>query len=195
MMYSDYFLLTVCALSMVFAPFMVIAQLRFAHVLQAEGYSNIAYFSWVRKHFASVYVPLAGICLVVFAAERMMRAFLANTSFYQQQIFITYIVVTLALMAALALVFYRYTQSVKIEGDGVPVRCEGRLLPVFWTSCALLAVLFVLVNMFTEIDELIFFLPLFTPLLAPLANAIPARASNKAAQPELELQMEQNEGE
>lgn len=192
MMYSDYFLLTVCALSVTCAPFLVIAQLRFAHVLQVHGDSNRAYFSWMKQNFAAVWVPLIGICLMIFAAERMERAFLSNTSLYQTLIHNVYIAVTLGLMAAVAFVFYRYTKSIKIEGEELPVRCTGRLCPVFWISSAVISVLLVLMNVFSEIDELVFFLPLFAPLPAALANAVVGAVERVRAP---RIQLEQSEGD
>ncbi len=172
-MYSDYVALSACAFSVLFVPFMVISQIRFAHVMQNEGYGNRRYFLWIKRNFLVSYLPLIGICAIVLLSEGVLNAYLYNTYFYDNELLIGYILAVLLICAAISVVFYRYIRCIKIECAGTPLVCSPRFTGVFLLSAVMVGVVMTLENIVPQVNRLVFFMPLLTPLFVPLANLIP----------------------
>ncbi|MGI6153805.1 MAG: hypothetical protein ACOYJB_08255 [Christensenellaceae bacterium] len=172
MMFSDFFALSVCAISLLYVPFMVICQMRFGHILQSSGFDNRRYFGWIKNHFVMTYLPLAGIFLISILGEAMLRAYLSNTMQYEMGLFYGYLAWLLVLAAVITIIFWKYTRIIKIEDEKTPLVCSKRLVSVFLLSCLILCVFTVLTNLFTKIDVLLMVLPLLAPLLTPLSNVL-----------------------
>lgn len=172
MMYSDYFALSACAFSVVYLPFMVIAQLRFSHILQVNGYDNKKYMAWLKSGFIVYISPLIGICLILLLSEVVLFAYLYNTYLYEMEYMAGFMVVVLLLAAAVAFVFQKYVKRVKIESESVPLVCSGHFTAIYLVACVMVASVGVVVNVFTHINKLIFFVPMATPFFVPLANGL-----------------------
>ena len=178
MMYSDYYALSVCAYSIVFAPFMIIAQLRFTHILQTNGYSAKSYFFWLKKNFLSVYMPLIGLLILTLLGLLLLRAYLANTFLYDIQaslgfaVEIGYMVILALICLCLLIIFAKYVKLIKIECEFNPIKTDGVFIWTFLLCSFIITVLITIENIFTGIDTLLIIMPLFTPLLAPLAAVL-----------------------
>lgn len=173
MMYSDYFALSACAFSVVYVPFFIIAQLRFAHVMQNEGYINRSYFGWLKRNFFGAYVPLIGVSVMLVLSELAVHAFLyKNSLFFDMELIVAFVVVTMLVALALAIILWKYIKHIKRESDMTPLVCSRRFLNVYIISCLVVAAMTAVVNVFNEINRIVFFLPLLVPLLAPLSNWI-----------------------
>lgn len=170
MMHSDFFALSICAFSLLYVPFMIISQLRFAHVLQHAGYGNRDYFLWIKNNFRGAYVPLIGICIIQILGELVLEAYLSNTSLYEKQLFVGYFVVMLVIAAAIVVVFINYIKEIKIENHDTPLVLSPRFISVFLVSSAIFCVFMLVVNLFMELDGLIIIMPLLAPLFVLLAN-------------------------
>lgn len=170
MMYSDYFALSSTAISLIYVPFLIICQLRFAHILQYNGYSNSGYFSWIRSNFGRVLIPLAGICLYSFAAEMMLRTYLENTALHEMDVIVTYFIAVLSILAVMALLFQRYTKLIKIETNELPLSCSNKLISITLIGSMFVCVLAVLQGLFSDLLILVYFLPLCAPFFVPIAN-------------------------
>ncbi len=175
MMYSDYFALSACAFSVIYLPFIIIAQLRFAHILQVNGYDNKKYLAWIKSGFFVYVAPLVGVCLMGLLSEMVLSAYLYNTYLYEMQYMAGFVAVVLALAAIMAFVFKKYIARVKIESGGVPLKCSGRFTNIYLAACAMVAAVAVVENLFTEVNKLVFFVPLATPFYVMLANAVTGR--------------------
>ncbi len=170
MMYSDYFALSACAFSVLYVPFLIIAQLRFAHIMQSQGYDNKRYFQWIRKNFFLSCVPLIGVSGISLMAEAVLLTYLKNTSFYEMAVIVGYICIMMLIAAFIALVFTKYVHCIKIESEVTPIRCTPHLIRMFMISSFFVCLVTVLANLFTAVDKLVFFIPLMTPLFVPLTN-------------------------
>lgn len=178
MMYSDYFALSACAFSVLFMPFLMIAQLRFAHVMQNEGYDNRQYFAWIRRNFVLACLPLIGICLIVVMAEFVLKEYLANTYLYDVQhilgfaVEIGYVIAVMLVCAIIALVFSKYIKYIKIESEVTPLICSDRLIALFILNGLLVCALVALENIVTGMNRLALATPLIAPFVTPLSNLI-----------------------
>lgn len=172
MMYSDYLALSVCAYSILYVPFMIIAQLRFSHILQCEGYDGRRYFVWMRKNFWMAVFPLIGLCAITIMAQQAMHQFLYLTIFFEYQILIGFVAGTMLICIPIAIVFYQYIKQIKIENEFTPLVCSRRLVGVFvWSSIFVCAITLV-ENTFPQFNYVTFLTPLVTPFLVPLANVL-----------------------
>jgi len=178
MMYSDYFALSACAFSVLFMPFLIIAQLRFSHIMQSEGYSNRNYFAWIRRNIVLSVLPTVGVCLIVVMAEVVLKAYLGNTFLYDVQdklgfaVEIGYVVAVMLISAVIALVMYRYVKCIKIESEVTPIICSKRLINLFLLNSMMVCALITLENVLTEVNRLVMVTPLVTPFFTPLSNLI-----------------------
>lgn len=178
MMYSDYYALSVCAFSIIFAPFMIIAQERFTHILQNNNYSVKNYFKWLKHNFLSVFMPLIGLFILTLLGLVLLRAYLANTFLYDIQEFlgfaveIGYMLILALICLCLLIIFCKYDKCIKIECEMIPLKCDGGFISLFLFSSFIVTALITLENMFTGIDTLVVFAPLLTPLITPAAAAI-----------------------
>ncbi|MEF9863932.1 MAG: hypothetical protein RSA86_03970 [Christensenellaceae bacterium] len=172
MMYSDYFTLSTCAFSILFVPFLVIAQIRFAHVMQEMGYDNKRYLSWIKRHFKAAMLPLIVICGLTILSAVVLQMYLEYNPFYEINVIIYYLLVLVILSAVLAFVFYKYVKKIKIESDIRPIICEKRLVHNYLLCCLMICAITLLVNAFIKIDKLVFVIMLATPFFMPLANLI-----------------------
>lgn len=174
MMYSDYYALSVCAFSIIFAPFMIIAQIRFAHIFQNNGYSIKNYFGWLKCNFLSVYMPLIGLFILTLLGLLLLKAYLANTFLYDIQaslgfaVEIGYMVILALVCLCLLIIFGKYVKLIKIECEDIPVKIDGTFIFIFLASSFIITGLITLENIFTGIDTLLIIMPLFTPLLVAL---------------------------
>lgn len=186
MMQSDYFALSACAFSVLYVPFLIISQLRFAHIMQNQGYDNRAYFRWIKKNFLLACVPLIGISGISLLAEAVLITYLRKTSFYEMAVIVGYLCIMLFVAAMIALVFTKYIRCIKIESEITPIVCSGHLVRVFLISSFFVCAVTVLENLLMEINEMVFFIPLMTPLFVPLTNWILKRGNRqgKSARPE-----------
>ncbi len=176
MMRSDFFALSSCAFSVLYAPFLIVAQMRFSHIMQNTSYSTGRFFLWVKNNFWLVYAPLIGICLINAMAEVVISAYLSNTALYYLQDIFAYVVIVgfMLIVAAtaviIAVIFRKYVKCIKIEGEITPLICSKRLVNLFLISCFCVCALITLENVFIEIRWLIYFTPLTAPLFVPLVN-------------------------
>lgn len=175
MMYSDYYALSVCAFSIIFAPFMIISQLRFTHILQTQCYSVKNYIRWLKRNFFSVYMPLIGIFVLTLLGLILLKAYLANTYLYDIQeimgfaVEIGYVFILALVCLCLLIVFVKYIKCIKIECEQLPIKIEEPFVSIFLYSSFIIILLTTLENIFTGIDTLLIFMPLFTPFLVPQA--------------------------
>lgn len=181
MMYSDYFALSACAFSVLYVPFLIISQLRFAHILQNQGYDNRKYFGWIKRNFLLSCVPLIGISALSLLAEAVLITYLMKTSFYEMAVIVGYLCIMLFIAAVIALVFTKYIRCIKIESEVTPIVCSRHLVKVFLISSFFVCAVTVLENLFMEIDKMVFFIPLMTPLFVPLTNWLLGGSKKKEA--------------
>ncbi len=172
MMHSDFYALSACAISVLYIPFLIIAQLRFSHILQNEGYRNSSYLLWIRKNFMLSFFPLIGVCAIVILGRVVMEAYLNNTALFEMEYIYGFFVVLMVIAAAAAFVYYKYVKTIKIESENTPIVCSSRLISIFLISCMLVCALALVVNLVEYGMLLVFFIPLLSPLLVPLANAL-----------------------
>lgn len=172
MMHSDFYALSACALSVLYIPFLVIAQLRFSHIMQTEGYSAGRYFLRLRKYFMLCFLPLIGVCAIVGLGRVIMDAYLVNSSLFEMDYMYGFFVVLMVISAAVAVVFYQYVKAIKIESQTTPIVCSNRLIGVFVFSVLLVCLLSLMENIMEGGTILVFFVPLTAPLLVPLSNAL-----------------------
>lgn len=184
MMYSDYYTLSVCAYSIIFAPFMIIAQLRFAHIMQNNGYSVKRYLGWIKKNFLSVYMPLIGIFVLALLGLVLLHAYLSNTFLYDIQaslgfaVEIGYVIILALICLCLLIIFGRYVKLIKIECERNPIKITGPFIWIFLLSSFIITALITIENIFTGIDTLLIVMPLVAPLLTPLAAFLLRLTSN-----------------
>ena len=172
MMYSDYLALSVCAFSVLCLPFMVICQLRFSHVLQAEGFETNKYFRRIKRNLPISFFPLLGICAIAVIAEGALNAYLYNTYLYDNELLVGYFAAIMLVCIAAAAVFFRYIRCIKLECSCVAPVCSQRFSNVFLLSVMLLGATVTLGNVILSINKSLLFVPLLTPFFVPLSNLI-----------------------
>jgi hypothetical protein len=180
MMQSDFFALAACAISILYVPFLLIAQLRFAHIMQWNGYSGGRYMAWLGRGFTGVYVPLIGICLIVLVGKMVLKAYLDHTALYEIPYIAGFFVVLLVIAAAVAFVYYKYVKEVKMESELTPLVCSRRLVTLYIAGCMLVCAVVMVENLLPGADVLVYVAPLFTPMIVPLANALTGMGRKEA---------------
>lgn len=171
MMYSDYFALSSCAISVTFIPFMVVCQLRYALILQAFNYSSAAFLRWLRCAFLAAAAPLLAICVLAFLCEGVFFAFLTHTAGTEMQILVGYALLMILACGCIAAGFGRFCRVLGGAGWTVPRIDDSRLRILFLLSTLVIAALMLLLNLFA-LQEIIYFMPLSTPFFVPLLNQI-----------------------
>ena len=177
-MYADYFALSSCAFLVLHVPFLIVAQLRFSHVLQREGYDNRRYFGWIKEHFLLAYLFPICVFVVNIVSESILSAYLDNTYLYMLQdtaayiVMFGYAIIALVIALVITLILWRYLKAIKIECETVPLVCSDSLVKVFVLSCVLICALVTAESMFIEIRRMVYFVPLLAPLFVPLSNAL-----------------------
>ena len=182
MMHSDYFALSACATSILFLPFMIIAQLRFAHLMALSGYNNAKYFSFIKSGLGVFVIPLAGICIMAALSQAVLSAYLYNTWFYEMQMIIGYLVLLMILAAAMAFVFQRYVMSIKVESDNLPIKCDRAFVEIYFKSVVFLCAVVIAQNLIAELHWIFIVTPMLTPFCIPLSNLAFRREYKKTLQ-------------
>ncbi len=172
MMHSDYLALSACAFSVLYVPFLMIAQLRFAHIMQNRQYDTKQYFLWIKKNFLLCYVPLIGISVVHLMAEATLLMYLRHTSFYELAVIIGYLLMMLLIASVIAMVFTKYIRYIKIESEVTPIYCSNRLITLFMVSGFCVCALTLFENLWSDMEQIVFFTPLITPFFVPLVNVL-----------------------
>ncbi|MDL2237751.1 hypothetical protein LJC56_07990 [Christensenellaceae bacterium OttesenSCG-928-K19] len=178
MMYSDYFALFSCAFSVLFTPFLIVSQLRFSHIMQNAGYDTKRYFGWIKNNLPLVFLPLAGITIIVLMTEPMLAAYLDRSAVYELHTKVQYMVIygyligVAAVAGSVAWIFYRYNRFIKMETMGSPLVCTGCLVNLFLLSSVMLCAVITLQCMFISLRHIVFYLPLLAPFFVPLANVM-----------------------
>ncbi len=172
MMYSDYFAISTCAISVMFMPFMLIAQIRFAHILQDAQYANRQYFKFIFSNFKLFILPSIVICGIAILGAIGLSAYVMYNPFYEMMVLIMYAVCLLIVCAVLAVACTIYIKRIKMESEKTPLICSPRLVHVFLLSCAMVCALSVVVNVFVQIDIVVYGIMFLTPFAVPLANLI-----------------------
>lgn len=192
MMYSDYFALSSCAISVTFIPFMIVCQLRYGLILQAFNYRNRAYFHWLRCAFLAAAAPLLAVSAVSLLSEAVFLAYLIHTAATEMQIIVGYAVLMLIACAALAAGFGRFCKVLGGAGWGVPRVDDVRLRILFLCSALLTALIMLILNL-AGWQQVIYFVPAATPFLVPLVNLFfpPRPGPVMAADTEAFLQQEE----
>ena len=185
MMYSDYFALSSCAISVTFIPFMVICQLRYALILQAFNYENRRFLRWLRCAYLAAGAPLLAITGLALLCEAVFVAYLTHTAATEMQIIIGYAVLMLLSCGAIAVGFGRFCRVLGGAGWTVPRIDDVRLLILFLLGSGLTAVIMLFLNLYA-LQQVIYFVPLATPFFVPLFNLFfPARPGHVKAGPKV----------
>ncbi len=172
MMLSDYLALSTCAISILIVPFLVIAQMRFTHIMQTQNYSNKDYFLYIKKSFKLVYIPPILIFVICILNNVAIKLYLQYNTFYEMGVIIGFLLLVAVVCAIIAVVFYIYIKTIKIESEKKPLEITSKFIGVFVFSCGIIAVLAVIENVFVSLDYITYILPLLAPLLVPLTNLL-----------------------
>lgn len=171
MMYSDYFALSSCAMSVAFIPFIVVCLLRYCLFLQAGNYSNRAFFVWLGCSFVASVAPLGGICAISLMWEAVLSTYLTHTAATELQIILGYAGLMLIGIAAVSFAFGRFCRVLGRAGATVPRIEDRRLLILFAVSSVMVGMLVLLLNIM-HWQQWLYFVPLLSPFLAPLVNLV-----------------------
>lgn len=172
MMHSDFYALAACAISVLYIPFLVIAQLRFSHIMQHAGYRAPQYFDYLKKHSMSTLLPAIALCGITALGRLGMWVYLNYSEWYEMDYYIGFFVVLVVIAAVIAVVYTIYCKKIKIESNEIQLVFSPEFIRLFLVSCMLVCVLELLVNLMMPLRILVFFLPAFTPFLVPVANAL-----------------------
>lgn len=169
MMYSDYFALSSCAISVVFIPFMVVCLLRYGLMLQEFNYQNRMYLAWLGCAFAAAWAPLIAVSALALLWQLVLRTYLTHTAATELLIILGYAGLMLVGIAAVSVGFGRFCRVLGGAGWTVPRIDDRRLTQLFIISSLVVGALMLLLNIMSW-QQWIYFVPIVTPLLIPFAN-------------------------
>lgn len=169
MMHSDYYAISSCAFSVLFIPFMILAEFHFCRALQSFGYQNRRYLKWTGCSFVATVLPLFFICATAGMAQFALQKYLTNTYFEELRIIIGYAAWLLLASICLALEFTRYARVLGKAMWNVPRIADRRTAVIFIASSLIVSFASLILNLYGW-RLYIYFVPLMTPFLAPFVN-------------------------